>query len=327
MKRSPQPQTQECQGSALPPVSVILAVYNGERYLSEAVRSILAQTHSRFEFIIVDDGSTDETPHLLADFARHDSRIRVVTQKNQDQPNSLNTALRLARHDWVAVIDHDDVSLPHRLETQLRALVAQPEIRVLGSYAIEMTAEGTDIRLRQASPTTIEEYRILRATGQWVGMVHPSILMHRQTILALGGYDPNFGAAADSELWSRVADDHVILSLPIPLVRYRVHNESMSFSRYYEQRHAMRWLRARQNARWRHETPPSREDFLRGQRGMRTWRRVNYRRQDLVHLFNWRARLAQVHGKQARATGWHLVGLLLSPKRATRFIWRRVKPS
>jgi glycosyltransferase involved in cell wall biosynthesis len=233
--------------------------------------------------------------------------------------------MKLARYEWVAVIDHDDVSLPGRLETQLRTLVDHPEIRVLGTFATEITADGIKIRLRTAFPTTIEEYRILRATGQWVGMVHPSILMHRQTILELGGYDPDFGAAADSELWSRVADDHVVQSLPVPLLRYRVHNKSMSFSRYYEQRHAMRWLRARQNARWRNETPPSQEDFLRTQRGIRSWRRVNYRRQDLVHLFSWRARLAQAHGNRARATGWDFLGLLLSPKRASHVVWRRVK--
>lgn len=304
--------------AALPPVSVIMAVYNGQRFLGEAIDSILSQTHERLEFIIVDDGSTDETPGMLAEYARRDPRIQVVSQTNQDQPASLNTALRLARYEWVAVIDHDDVSLPERLETQLRTVVDAPEIRVLGTSAIDVTVDGAEIGFRTPSPSSIDEFRQLRDTGGWIGLVHPSALMHRETIIGLGGYDPQFGAAADSELWSRVADHHIVLSLPVPLVRYRVHTESMSFTRFFEQQHAVRWLRSRQTARWRQEPPPTSEQFLRSQRGLRSWRGVNYRRQDLVSLFTWRARMAHAVGKRWRERQWILAAYALAPKRALR---------
>lgn len=309
----------------LPPVSVILAVYNGERYLAAAIESILAQTHGQFEFIIVNDGSTDSTAEILAEYARRDLRIRVVSQSNQDQPRSLNRALAIAQYEWVAVIDHDDVSLPCRLETQLCAAMRNPDIRVIGTYATEISADGRELRLREASPTTIEGFDLLRRSGGWMSLVHPSVMMHRQTVLDLGGYDPRFGAAADSELWSRVADQHLVLSLPVPLVRYRVHEGSMSFTRFHEQRRAVRWLRARQTARWQNQAPPTLDEFLHEQRGIRVWRTWNYCRQDWVQLCEWRAQLARAAGRGPRASMWDVSALVLAPRRAFRLARARFR--
>lgn len=282
-------------------VSVVMPVYNGERFVAEAIESVLGQTHRAFEFIIIDDGSTDSTPAILERYARSDSRIRHIAQENRDQPATLNRALSLATHDWVAVIDHDDVSLPNRLERELAWRERFPAARLIGSYAWEIDADGRRIGNRFEGPRTPDEYAAYLAASRTISLVHPSVLMHRQTILELGGYNPAFGGAADTELWSRVADNHVVLVVPEPLVLYRIHGQSMSYTRYYEQRLALRWLLARQSARRRGQPEPTLEQHLRSRRGPLGLGHLNQRRRDFVQLCLWRARLARVANQHHRA--------------------------
>lgn len=294
-------------------VTVLMPVFNGERYVAGAIESILAQTHAQFEFLIIDDGSTDSTPALLAAYAARDPRVRVVTQPNGDQPAALNHGLRLARHDWVAIIDHDDVSLPQRLERQLGVLAAHPDARVIGGWAIEISASGAEIGLLDVGPTSVTAYQDLMTTNGWVSLVHPSVLLHRPTILALGGYDPAFGAAADTELWSRVAGHHLVLAVPEPLVRYRVHSGSMSVRRYFEQQRALRWIRARQTAR-RQDAPVPDIATLRA--AETSWRPAQLRqiRRDWRSYFERRHRLARVEGHPLRSGFYMLAAYAIMPR-------------
>lgn len=298
---------------ALPPVSVVMPVYNGERYVAEAIESILGQTHQDFEFLVIDDGSTDGTGQILATFAARDPRIQVISQPNQGQPAALNRALALARHDWVAILDHDDVSLPQRLERQLRTLVANPRIRVLGSYAVEIDPAGRPVGYLAYGPRTEVEFASLRGTNRLLFLVHPSVMLHRPTILALGGYDPAFVAAEDVELWSRVADAHLVLTLPEPLVHYRIHPGSMSFTRFFVGRHSLRWVTVRQEAR-RHGRPePSLAASLRADQGWLGLRRLAHVRGDWAVYALKRARMAQFAGQRILAGGWLLVAIVLAP--------------
>jgi len=307
------------QTTTLPPVSVIMAVFNGERYVAEAIESILQQTYRNFEFVIVDDGSTDRTHGILKNCAARDPRIRIISQTNRDQPASLNRALAEARHEWVAVIDHDDISLPHRLETQLRAVTTNPEIRVLSAYAIEIDACGAEIGRREPGPTSVDAFRRLwHDKNQTLHVIHPAVLMHRPTILDLGGYDPAFGACADSELWSRVSDDHLVLALPEPLVCYRTHGNNMSFTRFFEQRQKLRWSRARQVARREGMPVPALEDYLEAERGRFGLRGLNIRRHDRRVLWLRRARLDRLAGRRFPAIGFRIGAAILAPDEVLR---------
>ena len=116
-----------------PRVSVALPVHNCERYVAEAIESILAQTFTDFEFLIVDDGSTDGTLPILNRFAARDSRIRVISRPNTGIVGALNEMLGLARADLVARMDADDVALPVRFERQVRYLDEHPECVMVGS--------------------------------------------------------------------------------------------------------------------------------------------------------------------------------------------------
>lgn len=286
--------------SALPPVSVIMAVYNGERYIAEAIESILSQTHPHFEFIIVDDGSTDQTKQIIDRYAAHDQRIKVISQTNRGQAASLNRALTLAINEWVAILDYDDVSLPQRLERQLLALRANPTIRVLGSYAIEIDLQGREVGRLTTGPTSIAHFESLKQENRLVVLVHPSVILHRSTILAVDGY-PVIPRAIDLGLWSRVADEHLILALPEPLVCYRVHAESMSSRRFFEGRLMLRWLQARQYAR-RHGLPePSLGDYLNEERRLSHLHRLNQLRSDWTYYLSRRAWLAWIVGRRLEA--------------------------
>ena len=299
---------------ALPPVSVIMAVYNGERYVAEAVESILRQTHGNLEFIIVNDGSTDGTRSILAGYATRDRRVKVIDQENADQPASLNRALAAARNEWVVVLDADDVCMPHRLETQLRALQRLPLVRVLGSYAFWMDHTGGYRGVRALGPTSIPEFTALVEGDKRIALVHPSVIMHRPTILALGGYDPKFGAAADVELWSRVADEHAVLSLPEPLVYYRVQPGSMSVTRFFEQRLMLSWSQARQTARRQGLTPPDLEEYLESRGGRFTLRQLKHRREDWAEYLKVRKRLESWRGRRLRALLLRAVRTALTPR-------------
>jgi len=302
-------------------ITVLMPVYNGERYVASAIESILAQTHPCFEFLILDDGSTDATPEILASYALRDPRIRVHRHPNCDQPRTLNRGLELARYDWVAILDHDDVSLPQRLERQLEALSREPEARVIGCHAIEINAAGRELRLRANGPSTVSGFRALHAAGLRVPLVHPSVLMHRPTILGLGGYDPAFGSSADTELWTRVAERHPIIVVAEPLVLYRIHGQSMSFRRMFEQREMLRWIEVRDCARRSGQSPPSLEDC----RATRvSWSAPRWRdlRQDLFWYFRSYCLLAVSERDRLAATGFALGAALLAPENALRLLYR-----
>jgi glycosyltransferase involved in cell wall biosynthesis len=303
-------------------VTVLMPVYNGERYVALAIESVLAQTHRDFEFLILDDGSTDGTPRILAEYAARDPRIRTYRHANVDQPATLNRGLALARHDWVAIIDHDDVCLPRRLERQLERVAREPEARVVGSWAKEINAAGVEIGSRCSGPATVEEFRALDAAGRRVPLTHPSVLLHRPTILALGGYDPAFGSSSDTELWTRVASVAPVVVVPEFLLLYRIHGQSMSFQRLFEQREMLRWILARDRARRRGEPIPAYAEF-RAERPPWRPRRWRERQHDAFWFFRSHCLLAAAEGKAPSAAALAVCAAAVSPQNAMRLARRR----
>ncbi|MGH9148288.1 MAG: glycosyltransferase family 2 protein [Vicinamibacterales bacterium] len=305
-------------------VTVLMPVYNGERYIAQAIESVLGQTHQAFEFLIIDDGSTDNTRRILAEYASLDTRIRVVRHANVGQPATLNRGLSLARHDWVAIIDHDDAWLPRRLERQLPVLERVPDVRLVGTWAKEINAAGVEIGTRCTGPTSAEEFRAFDAAGQRVPITHPSVLMHRPTVLALGGYDPRFGSAADTELWTRVARVSAIVVVPEPLLFYRIHSQSMSFRRMFEQREMLRWIVARDRERRRGRRVPSLAQFraARPLWRLRLWRE---RQHDLFWFFRSYCLLAVAEGRVVLSASLAICAAAVAPQNAMRVARRRLR--
>lgn len=202
-----------------PEISVIMSVYNGARYVGEAVESILAQTEKRFEFLIVNDGSSDDSPAILDRLAAKDARIKLFHQTNQGLIASLNFMVAQAEAPLLARMDADDISRPERFEKQLCFMKKNPQIAILGTNTDELDEHGTLMPCDDFYPLDPADMR--RQLDHKVAMCHPSVMMRRDIIRAVGGYSPLYPHCEDYDLWLRVSEGHDITNLPDRLLLYR----------------------------------------------------------------------------------------------------------
>ena len=208
-----------------PAISVILPVYNAEAYVREAVESILAQTFTDFELIIINDGSTDGSGAILRDLAAHDTRIVLVERPNDGLVSALNKGLEMARADLIARMDADDVSMPERFALQHARMVQEPELAVLGSFMNNMDKEGNITKLDRYPLTPKEAACHVKGCP----VAHATVMMRRGAVLKAGGYRKAFSHAEDYDLWLRMIDlGYTIANLPQPLLNYREHGAKVS---------------------------------------------------------------------------------------------------
>ena len=218
-----------------PEVSVVMPVYNGERYLSESVESILNQTFENFEFIIIDDGSSDHTQEIIRNYQAKDSRVILVTNdENIGLTKSLNKGLALARAEYLARMDADDVCLPQRLERQISYMSAHPEIGVLGTNKRTIDSEGSC--LKEGTPIPI-----LPGFVGWMllfhnQVVHSSQMIKKQYLDIVKGYDVSRQTAQDYDLLVRLSAIAKISNLDEVLILFRLHASSVSSIKAEEQR-------------------------------------------------------------------------------------------
>jgi glycosyltransferase involved in cell wall biosynthesis len=218
-----------------PKLSVLMPVYNGEKYLVEAADSILAQTEPDFEFIVLDDGSSDDTPWILDRFQRADTRVRIVQDGvNLGVAARLNQGLSLARADLIARMDADDVSLPHRFATQLAHLEANPDVILLGARVIVIDPDGDELCEMGSALTHAEiDAGLMRAAGQLI--YDPSVMYRKSAALAGGGYDESYRGGEDLDFFLRMSERGRIENLAAPLVKYREHFTKVGFEHAAEQ--------------------------------------------------------------------------------------------
>lgn len=213
----------------MPEITVLMAVYNGERYLEEAIKSILRQSFGDFEFVIVDDASTDGTSSILKKYALADKRIRLIrNESNLGLSRSLNRGLELAKGAYVARMDADDIARPERFATQLAWLKEHPEILILGS-AIQMIDENGSKLQSDPPPFTTAEMRWNSFFGRQYVACHPSVMIRRELFERFGAY-AELATSQDIELWGRLicAEPYPIANLSEVLLDYRVHSDSVS---------------------------------------------------------------------------------------------------
>jgi glycosyltransferase involved in cell wall biosynthesis len=219
-----------------PLISVCMPVYNTERYIAEAVESILAQTYRDFEFIIVDDGSSDRSLAILKRYAAQDARIRLSSRPNAGYVVRLNEMLGEARGELIARMDSDDIAMPERFARQLDFLNAHPEVVVVGCRTLAIDNDGDPL----AEFCTIQDHEELdrmHLEGRHGGLIsHPGAMIRSDAIRTVGGYRAQYWPSEDMDLWLRLAEIGRLANLPDMLLKYRQHLESTSFAKYDAQR-------------------------------------------------------------------------------------------
>ena len=209
----------------MPRVTVLMPVYNAGHYLREAVESILAQTFGDFEFLIINDGSTDGSRKIVTSYT--DPRIRLVdNERNLGLTPTLNRGLFLAHGDLIARQDPDDMSHPRRLEQQVRFLQDHPEVALLGTQGRVIDQEGNYLGPLDRSQEHI--------SIQWFHLfdnsfIHTAVMFRKRVIWGeLGGYDEAFSSSQDYDLFSKVLLSYCVSNLADRLVDYRVHSLSVT---------------------------------------------------------------------------------------------------
>jgi GT2 family glycosyltransferase len=218
----------QAAASNVPLISVCMPVYNAKRYLGEAIESILGQTFRDFEFLIVDDGSTDRSLAILKHYAAQDSRIRLSSRPNAGLVVRLNEMLHQARGDLIARMDADDVALPERFARQVEFLRSHPEVDVVGGAQEHISAKGYHLFIYH-EPLEHQEIQESALAGI-CPICHPSVMMRRNAVLAVGGYRAEHWPTEDFDLWLRMGERGLLANLPEVITRYRVHESSVSAS-------------------------------------------------------------------------------------------------
>lgn len=198
-----------------------MPVFNGERFLAQAIDSILGQSFSDFEFLIVDDGSQDRSADIVREYERRDGRIRFLAlERNLGVADARNRALEIATGQFIAVMDSDDVALPRRLGAQVAHLRNNPDIGVLGAGA-----QAVDENMAPLFDFDLPRPHALIAFNLFVAsfLIHPATMMRRELLEAVGGYEPARRTAIDPELWSRLMWRTRFANLPERLLLYRRH--------------------------------------------------------------------------------------------------------
>ncbi len=224
-----------------PKISVIMSSHNGEKFIKEAIDSVLSQTFGNFEFLIVQDGSTDLTPVILGDFSQKDPRIRIITNSgNIGLTKSLNKAIRQARGEYIARMDDDDISLPERFAKQIDFMEKNPKMALVGCLGFVINERGEVIGEKSLALNYPEIKKRLLFNNQFI---HSSLML-RKTVLDKEGFcNEKFQKAQDYELVLRLAAKYSVANLAEKLLKWRLLSTSLSWRNKEQQKYAIlaRW--------------------------------------------------------------------------------------
>jgi glycosyltransferase involved in cell wall biosynthesis len=214
---------------AKPTVSVVIPTRNRAQYIGEAIESVLAQTYSDYEIIVIDDGSADGTHEILSPYAKNNG-VRYERQDPLGVSAARNHGVRLARGRFIAFLDSDDLFLPAKLEKQMALFAQDSELGFVHCNFSKFDGQGLDLGVRDTSRHQGSIYpKILR---EWsVLMAIPCMLVRKDVFENVGGFDEQMGWAEDMDLWRRIAKNYRVATVPEALVKVRVHSASTTFGK------------------------------------------------------------------------------------------------
>ena len=262
-------------------ISVIIPIYNGEKYLEEAIESVLNQTFEKLEVLLLNDGSTDFTKNICRRYEVEDERVRYYEWSNSGMAETLNKGLKECTYEYVARLDADDIMLPNRLQVQIDFLENNPNIDVLGTLGYYINESGkligktfSDVNMDNLKKKYFEK-------NEPFGMLHPSVVYKKSKIMAIGGYRGEYWPCDDIDLWNRLYENQVNFDvIQSPLIKYRIHQSSAVASRYLENRMKFRWMRSNMRNRRVGEPEIDFEEYLSNNRYT-----INNKRKDLAKYY------------------------------------------
>jgi glycosyltransferase involved in cell wall biosynthesis len=308
-------------------ISVVMPCYNAEPFVRSAIESILNQTFQSFELIIVDDGSTDGTIDIIQSYAAQDDRIRFLQTGNMGSGSggaAKNLAIAQARYDWIALNDHDDISLPDRLEKLIRIAATQPQIVAWGGYVHHINATGKILSFQAWGPTSEAEFYALRQSGKPTFVLQPTAIFRKDIFLKAGGYQAAFKGADDLDLFDRMGNYGAMVAIPEPLALYRVHLNSMSAERFFHQDDLTRYILLRCQARVADRPCPDLETFLAAQSKRSPLSRLRDAIETRGRYYYRQSGLSYAEGYYLRAIQLFGLSVLLRPGYSLPRVWRQL---
>ena len=225
----------------VPVISVVMSVYNGEKYLRESIESILGQTYKNFEFIIINDGSTDSTREIVLSY--DDPRIYLIdNEENIGLTKSLNKGLKIARGEYIARMDADDVSMPDRFENQMDFLNCHRDYAVVGTF-LKVIDENSKVIFTAEKPTQYADIREFLNRDNCIG--HGSAMIRKTCLQSVGFYDESIEKSQDYELWLRISQNYRLANIPQYLYMWRSHKENISAKHRNAQKHFVEMIKTR----------------------------------------------------------------------------------
>ena len=204
-------------------ISVVIPMYNAQPFLADTIRSILSQTVTHFELLIVDDGSTDSSLDIARSFA--DPRIRILDgQINRGQSCAQNRGLREARGEYIAILGADDIALPNRLATQAAFLDSHSDVSLVGTSYFTLNSDGICTQIDVPAEPVAVRWRLLFGNP----IAAPAVMLRRSILAEIGSFDESIRFGEDWELWGRIAAHGKIAQIAEPLTKYRVHPQSIT---------------------------------------------------------------------------------------------------
>jgi len=219
-------------------ISVLMPVYNANKYIKAAVDSILKQTFTDFEFIIINDGSTDGTLEILENYAKKDKRIRLISRENKGLVTTLNEGVALAKFPLIARMDADDIALPNRFREQIDFLKEHNEVVALGGSFIIIDDKSRELHLLMP-PLDNESIQINGLKGH-CPINHPTAMIRTDSIRNVGGYRDEFYPSEDLDLWLRLGEIGKLVNLENAVIKYRFLSNSISGRMSTQQNNAAR---------------------------------------------------------------------------------------
>lgn len=213
-----------------PKVSVIMSVFNGEKYLKEAIESILNQSFGGFEFIIMDDGSADKTPEILNGYAKKDKRVKIITNPgNIGLTKSLNKGIKISKGEYIARMDADDIAMPERFKKQTEFLEKNPDFGVVGCNVIVIDETGDFVK-NIVLPSNLKP-----ALEKRNCLAHGSVMFQKSVIERLGSYDEQMLYAQDYEMLLRISKTFEVGFINEFLYKLRVHRNTIFYKKFFSQ--------------------------------------------------------------------------------------------